>query len=57
MKKTKRSAASTANVQVSAISKPKAGRFEQGILDGCRDALLEMTCPVLGFEIAQLCQE
>ena len=44
----KSSAALTVNVQVSAISKPKAGRFEQGILDGCRDALLEMTCPVLG---------
>ena len=47
----KSSAALTVNVQVSAISKPehRARHLEQGILDGCRDALLEMTCPVLGF--------
>jgi hypothetical protein len=40
---------STLILDISAISKSKAGCFEQGILDGCRDALLEMTCPVLGF--------
>jgi hypothetical protein len=45
----KSSAAPTVNVQVSASSKPKPGRFEQDILDGCRNVLLEMTCPVLRF--------